>query len=115
MLISLIPDSDKYMVLGMGAVLAATTNTPVATCVMMLEMSLSFDLVIPLAICITVSYLVSAGTSLYEGQKILPYCPRCATPLSNFETNQAFAGVTRPSTGPSSTVSPVLSGVLTRR
>ena len=59
-----------FMVLGMGAVLAATTNTPVATCVMMLEMSLSFDLVIPLAICITVSYLVSAGTSLYEGQKI---------------------------------------------
>jgi hypothetical protein len=58
------------MVLGMGAVLAATTNTPVATCVMMLEMSLSFDLVIPLVICITVSYLVSSGTSLYEGQKI---------------------------------------------
>jgi len=59
-----------FMVLGMGAVLAATTNTPVATSVMMLEMSLSFDLVIPLVICITVSYLVSAGTSLYEGQKI---------------------------------------------
>jgi CIC family chloride channel protein len=59
-----------FMVLGMGAVLAATTNTPVATTVMMLEMSLSFDLVIPLVICITVSYLVSAGTSLYEGQKI---------------------------------------------
>ena len=59
-----------FMVLGMGAVLAATTNTPVATCVMMLEMSLTFDLVIPLVICITVSYLVSAGTSLYEGQKI---------------------------------------------
>ena len=59
-----------FMVLGMGAVLAATTNTPVATSVMMLEMSLSFDLVIPLVICITVSYLVSSGTSLYEGQKI---------------------------------------------
>ncbi|MFW9805370.1 MAG: chloride channel protein [Candidatus Thorarchaeota archaeon] len=59
-----------FMVLGMGAVLAATTNTPVATTIMMLEMSLSFDLVIPLVICICVSYLVSAGTSLYEGQKI---------------------------------------------
>jgi len=59
-----------FMVLGMGAVLAATTNTPVATCVMMLEMSLNFQLVIPLVICITVSYLVSSGTSLYEGQKI---------------------------------------------
>ncbi|MFW9963025.1 MAG: chloride channel protein [Candidatus Sifarchaeia archaeon] len=59
-----------FMVLGMGAVLAATTNTPVASTIMMLEMSLSFDLVIPLVICICVSYLVSGGTSLYEGQKI---------------------------------------------
>ena len=59
-----------FIVLGMGAVLAATTNTPVATTVMMLEMSHSFDLIIPLILCITVSYLVSVGTSLYEGQKI---------------------------------------------
>jgi CIC family chloride channel protein len=59
-----------FIVLGMGAVLAATTNTPVATTIMMLEMSHSFDLVIPLVICICVSYLVSGGTSLYEGQKI---------------------------------------------
>jgi CIC family chloride channel protein len=59
-----------FIVLGMGAVLAANTNTPVATTVMMLEMSHSFALVIPLVICVTVSYLVSVGTSLYEGQKI---------------------------------------------
>ena len=59
-----------FMVLGMGAVLAATTNTPVATIIMMLEMSLSFDLVIPLVICVSLSYLVSGGTSLYEGQKV---------------------------------------------
>ncbi len=59
-----------FIVLGMGAVLAANTNTPVATTIMMLEMSHSFDLIIPLILCITVSYLVSVGTSLYEGQKI---------------------------------------------
>ncbi len=59
-----------FVVLGMGAVLAANTNTPVATIIMMLEMSLSFDLVIPLVICICISYLVAGGTSLYEGQKI---------------------------------------------
>ncbi|MFW9768005.1 MAG: hypothetical protein ACFFEM_04230, partial [Candidatus Thorarchaeota archaeon] len=29
-----------------------------------------FTLIIPLVICVTVSYLVSAGTSLYEGQKV---------------------------------------------
>lgn len=33
---------------------------------------------------------------IYEGNKILPYCPRCATPLSNFETNQGYAEVTDP-------------------
>ncbi|UCE11551.1 MAG: chloride channel protein [Candidatus Thorarchaeota archaeon] len=62
--------STAYMVLGMGAVLAATTNTPVATTVLMLEISRSFDLVIPLALCVCISYLVSGGTSLYEGQKV---------------------------------------------
>ncbi len=33
---------------------------------------------------------------IYQGQKILPYCPRCATPLSNFETNQGYQDVTDP-------------------
>ncbi len=27
---------------------------------------------------------------IYDGHKILPYCTRCATPLSNFETNQGY-------------------------
>ncbi|MCQ2379828.1 MAG: isoleucine--tRNA ligase [Victivallaceae bacterium] len=30
---------------------------------------------------------------IYEGYKILPYCPRCATPLSNFEANQGYKDV----------------------
>lgn len=33
---------------------------------------------------------------IYEGRKVLPYCPRCATPLSNFETNQGYQDVTDP-------------------
>ncbi len=33
---------------------------------------------------------------IYEGSKILPYCPRCSTPLSNFETNQGYEEVTDP-------------------
>ncbi len=33
---------------------------------------------------------------VYEGYKILPYCPRCATPLSNFETNQGYKETTDP-------------------
>ncbi len=34
---------------------------------------------------------------IYEGHKILPYCPRCATPLSNFEANQGYEDVQDPS------------------
>lgn len=33
---------------------------------------------------------------IYEGYKILPYCPRCTTPLSNFETNQGYKDVQDP-------------------
>ncbi|TFF93048.1 chloride channel protein [Candidatus Thorarchaeota archaeon] len=63
-------DIPTFMFLGMGSVLAATTNTPVATTVLLLEISHSFDLLIPLIICICVAYLASGGSSLYEGQKV---------------------------------------------
>jgi isoleucyl-tRNA synthetase len=33
---------------------------------------------------------------VYEGHRVLPYCPRCATPLSNFEANQGYAEVNDP-------------------
>ncbi len=33
---------------------------------------------------------------IYEGYKILPYCTRCATPLSNFEVNQGYKDVKDP-------------------
>ena len=34
---------------------------------------------------------------IYEGHKVLPFCPRCATPLSNFEANQGYHEVDDPS------------------
>ena len=33
---------------------------------------------------------------IYEGHKILPYCARCSTPLSNFEANQGYMDVVDP-------------------
>lgn len=27
---------------------------------------------------------------IYESQRVVPYCPRCSTPLSNFEVNQGY-------------------------
>jgi isoleucyl-tRNA synthetase len=37
---------------------------------------------------------------IYQGFRVQPYCPRCATPLSNFEVNEGY----KDSTGPSITV-----------
>ncbi|HEX7077421.1 MAG TPA: isoleucine--tRNA ligase [Candidatus Eisenbacteria bacterium] len=34
---------------------------------------------------------------LYQGHKIVPYCPRCGTPLSSHEVSQGFDDVTEPS------------------
>jgi isoleucyl-tRNA synthetase len=34
---------------------------------------------------------------LYEGHKIVPYCPRCGTPLSSHEVSQGYDDVTEPS------------------
>ncbi len=34
---------------------------------------------------------------IYQGFRVQPYCPRCATPLSNFEVNEGYKDVTGPS------------------
>ncbi len=34
---------------------------------------------------------------IYEGFRVQPYCPRCATPLSNFELNQGYMDKKTPS------------------
>jgi isoleucyl-tRNA synthetase len=34
---------------------------------------------------------------IYQGFKVQPYCPRCATPLSNFEMNEGYKDVKSPS------------------
>lgn len=38
---------------------------------------------------------------IYQGFRVQPYCPRCSTPLSNFEVNEGY----KDTTGPSITVS----------
>ena len=37
------------------------------------------------------------GGLLYQGHKIVPYCPRCGTPLSSHEVSQGYQDVTEPS------------------
>ncbi|MBN1308198.1 MAG: isoleucine--tRNA ligase [Chitinispirillaceae bacterium] len=43
---------------------------------------------------------------IYRGFRVQPYCPRCATPLSNFEVNEGYKDVS----GPSITVTFPLAG-----
>lgn len=48
---------------------------------------------------------------IYQGFRVQPYCPRCATPLSNFEVNEGY----KDTDGPSITVSfPVVGDESTR-
>ncbi len=48
---------------------------------------------------------------IYQGFRVQPYCPRCATPLSNFEVNEGYKDVS----GPSITVSfPLANDVKTK-
>jgi isoleucyl-tRNA synthetase len=30
---------------------------------------------------------------IYEGHRVVPYCPRCSTPLANFEVNQGYKDI----------------------
>jgi len=34
---------------------------------------------------------------IYQGYRVQPYCPRCTTPLSNFEVNEGYKDVKNPS------------------
>ncbi len=61
---------DAFVVLGMGSVLAATTKTPVASTILILELTSTLTMAIPLAISIAIAYLVSGGSTLYESQRL---------------------------------------------
>ena len=61
---------DAFVVLGMGSILAATTKTPVASTILILELTSTLTMAIPLAITIAIAYLVSGGSTLYESQKL---------------------------------------------
>ncbi len=61
---------DAFVVLGMGSVLASTTKTPVASTILILELTATLTMAIPLAISVAIAYLVSAGSTLYESQRL---------------------------------------------
>lgn len=56
------------IVVGMGAVLAAATKTPIASAVMMTEMTGGFNVLIPLILGTVMAYAVAGDYTLYRAQ-----------------------------------------------
>jgi CIC family chloride channel protein len=60
---------QAFALVGMGAFLSAATHAPVMAVIMLFEMTLSYDIILPLMLCSVLAYFTSkglAGTSLYS-------------------------------------------------
>ena len=63
------PDPRAFALVGMGAFLSAASHAPVMAVIMLFEMTLSYNIVLPLLLCSVIAYYTSksvAGTSLYS-------------------------------------------------
>ena len=60
--------SSVLVVVGMGAVLAAATKTPISSAVMLTEMTGGFNVLIPLILGTVMAYAVSGDYTLYKAQ-----------------------------------------------
>lgn len=54
-------DPRAFALVGMGAFLAAATHAPVMATIMLFEMTLSYDIVLPLLLCAVVAYFTARG------------------------------------------------------
>lgn len=62
-------DPRAFAVVGMGAFLAAASHAPVMAIIMLFEMTLSYDIILPLMLCSVVAYFTAKhleGDSLYS-------------------------------------------------
>ncbi len=62
-------DPRAFAMVGMGAFLSAVTHAPVMAIIMLFEMTLSYDIILPLMLCNVVAYFTAKsveGTSLYS-------------------------------------------------
>jgi len=62
-------DPRAFALVGMGALLAAASHAPVMAIIMLFEMTLSYDIIMPLMLCCVVSYYTARGLedqSLYS-------------------------------------------------
>ena len=62
-------DPQAFALVGMGALLAAASHAPVMAIIMLFEMTLSYDIIMPLMLCCVVAYYTARGIedqSLYS-------------------------------------------------
>lgn len=63
------PNPQAFALVGMGAFLSAATHAPVMAVIMLFEMTLSYDIILPLMLCCVLAYFTSRslrGASLYS-------------------------------------------------
>ena len=66
--VTAVPSPEVFVVVGMRAVLAATTKTPIVSAVLITEMTGGWDVLIPVILATVVSFLVSGEYTLYRAQ-----------------------------------------------
>lgn len=61
---------DSFILVGMGGFFAGVAKVPLASIIMVCEMSSSYNLLVPLMLVSSISYLLLRSVSLYEKQLI---------------------------------------------
>ena len=64
-------DPRAFALVGMGAFLSAASHAPVMAVIMLFEMTLSYDIILPLMMCSVVAYYTAKGLEgcgLSEGE-----------------------------------------------
>lgn len=56
-------DPQPFALVGMGAFLSAATQAPVMAVIMLFEMTLSYDIILPLMLCAVIAYYAARGLS----------------------------------------------------
>jgi CIC family chloride channel protein len=60
-------DPQAFALVGMGALLAAASHAPIMAIILLFEMTLSYDIIMPLMLCCVVAYYTARGI---EGQSL---------------------------------------------
>jgi len=81
-------DPQAFALVGMGAFLSAASYAPVMAVIMLFEMTLSYDIILPLLLCSVIAYFTAKGLqgeSLYSEslRRKAAETPRAALPAGN--------------------------------